>query len=242
MYQGAIARFDPKTGDLRVYPIPKEMLNGATQLSKATGTASKVDGKVWTQNAGMVAIHRVDTKTGAYEVFDPFVGRPKSENHNLYDVLADAQNNAFFVDFAKEHVGRIDAKTGKIELFKTPTERSRPRRGNMDAQGRFWFGEFGAGRIGVFDYSKKEIREWKGPTPWSGLYDAMPAKNGEVWSGGQLNDRVWRLDPRSGQIIEYLLPRQTDIRHGFVDNTTNPPTFWVGNNRGASIVKVEPLQ
>jgi len=28
----------------------------------------------------------------------------------------------------------------------------------------------------------------------------------------------------------------------FVDNSTTPPTFWVGNNHHASIVKVEPLE
>jgi hypothetical protein len=27
----------------------------------------------------------------------------------------------------------------------------------------------------------------------------------------------------------------------FVDNTTARPTFWVGSNHGASIVKLEPL-
>jgi hypothetical protein len=27
----------------------------------------------------------------------------------------------------------------------------------------------------------------------------------------------------------------------FVDNSTTPVTFWVGNNHGASIVKLEPL-
>jgi len=26
-----------------------------------------------------------------------------------------------------------------------------------------------------------------------------------------------------------------------VDNSTTPVTFWVGNNHGASIVKLEPL-
>jgi hypothetical protein len=26
-----------------------------------------------------------------------------------------------------------------------------------------------------------------------------------------------------------------------VDDRTTPPTFWVGNNHGASIVKLEPL-
>ena len=40
---------------------------------------------------------------------------------------------------------------------------------------------------------------------------------------------------------EYLLPRFTNIRRVFVDNSTTPVTFWVGNNHGASIIKLEPL-
>jgi hypothetical protein len=28
----------------------------------------------------------------------------------------------------------------------------------------------------------------------------------------------------------------------FVDNTTKPVTFWVGNNHQGSIIKVEPLE
>jgi virginiamycin B lyase len=27
----------------------------------------------------------------------------------------------------------------------------------------------------------------------------------------------------------------------FVDNSTNPVTFWVGSNHGASVLKLEPL-
>ena len=56
-----------------------------------------------------------------------------------------------------------------------------------------------------------------------------------------LNDRVVRLDTKSGQFTEYLLPRSTNIRRVFVDNSTTPVTFWVGSNHGGSIVKVEPL-
>ena len=41
--------------------------------------------------------------------------------------------------------------------------------------------------------------------------------------------------------IEYLLPRSTNIRRVFVDNSTTPISFWVGSNDGASIVKLEPL-
>jgi hypothetical protein len=38
-----------------------------------------------------------------------------------------------------------------------------------------------------------------------------------------------------------MLPRPTNIRRVFVDNSTTPPTFWVGSNHGASVIKLEPL-
>jgi len=42
--------------------------------------------------------------------------------------------------------------------------------------------------------------------------------------------------------VEYMLPRSTNIRRVDVDNSANPPTFWAGNNHGASLIKVEPLE
>jgi hypothetical protein len=42
-------------------------------------------------------------------------------------------------------------------------------------------------------------------------------------------------------MVDYLLPKSTNIRRVFVDNTTTPGSFWVGSNHGASIIKVEPL-
>jgi len=53
--------------------------------------------------------------------------------------------------------------------------------------------------------------------------------------------RAVRLDPKSGQSVEYLMPKDTNIRRVFVDNSTSPVTFWTGSNHGAAIVKVEPL-
>ena len=54
-------------------------------------------------------------------------------------------------------------------------------------------------------------------------------------------DRVMRLDPKSEQFTDYLLPRETNIRRVFVDNSTSPVTFWVGSNHGASVLKLEAL-
>jgi hypothetical protein len=56
-----------------------------------------------------------------------------------------------------------------------------------------------------------------------------------------VTDFVTRVDTKSGQSVNYLLPRKANIRRVFVDDSTTPATFWVGNNHGASIVKPEPL-
>jgi streptogramin lyase len=55
------------------------------------------------------------------------------------------------------------------------------------------------------------------------------------------DDRVTRLDPKSGQTTQYQLPRFTNVRRVWIDNSTTQPTLWVGGNHSASIVKVEPL-
>jgi len=51
-----------------------------------------------------------------------------------------------------------------------------------------------------------------------------------------------RLNTKTGQFVEYLLPRTTNVRRVFVDSSTKPVTFWTGSNHGASIIKLEPLE
>ena len=111
----------------------------------------------------------------------------------------------------------------------------------MDEQDRLWFAEYRGDRIGMFDTKTETFQEWELPTPWSAPYDVALDKNGDAWTGVDDQRPVTRLDPKTGEFVEYLLPRPTNIRRVFVDNTTSRSTFWVGSNHGASIVKLEPL-
>lgn len=57
-----------------------------------------------------------------------------------------------------------------------------------------------------------------------------------------LTDRMSRLDIKSGQYTEFMLPRPTNIRRVYLDESTRPPArSGSAANHGASIVKVEPL-
>jgi streptogramin lyase len=242
MYQGGILRFDRKTGEMRTYPVPKELMNEATQQALIAPHHQEVDGKVWVTNVGLNKIHRVDVKTGAYETIDPFRDMPKGERHSAYGMNADAQNNLWFNDFSAEGIVRIDAKTLEVTMFKTGTARSRPRRGHMDAEGRLAFGEFYGDRAGVLDTRTGKMTEYTVPTPHTAPYDAALDKFGFLWTAGMEADRIVRIDTATGEAIEYPLPRQTNIRRIFVDDSTKPATVWVGNNEGASIVRLQPSE
>jgi virginiamycin B lyase len=241
MYQATIVKFDPKTEQFNFWTLPPEGNIAAAQVNMVSPQHSDVDGKVWTQNNGFAGVHRLDIATGKIETWLPFKGAPKGEPHNIYDVIPDSQNNAFFTDFRQGQIGRIDAKTGEVALFQTPTPKSAPRRGNMDAQDRLWFGEYRADRIGMFDTRSREFKEWKLGTRWSAPYDVVLDRNEFAWTGSMVTDQVTRLNTKTGEMVDYLLPRTTNIRRVFVDNSTTPVSFWVGSNDGASIVKVEPL-
>jgi streptogramin lyase len=241
MYQATIVKFDPRSEKFQFWTLPAEQNIDAAQINMVSPQRSDVDGKVWTQNNGFAGVHRLDIATGRIETWQPFKGAPKGQAHNIYDVIPDSGNNAYFTDFRQGQIGRIDAKTGEISLFQTPTPHSAPRRGNMDAQDRLWFGEYRGDRIGMFDTKTRSFKEWKLHTRWSAPYDVVLDNNGEAWTGSMVTDQVTRLNTASGEMVDYLLPRPTNIRRVFVDNSTTPVSFWVGSNDGASIVRVEPL-
>ncbi|HEY6255126.1 MAG TPA: carboxypeptidase regulatory-like domain-containing protein [Xanthobacteraceae bacterium] len=241
MYQGAMAKFDPRAEKFQIFNLPPEMNKDMAQVNMVRAESVGVDGKVWSQNNGFAAVHRLDVASGAIETIAPFKNAGVGENHNIYDIMPDSKNNVYFTDIAADYIGRIDAKTAEVKLYPMPTKPAGPRRGMMDAHDNVWFGEYRGNKIGMFDTKTESFQEWKMPTPWSAPYDVVVDKNGEAWTGSMLNDMVDRLDPKSGQVVEYLLPQETNIRRVFVDNSTSPVTFWVGNNHRASIVKLEPL-
>src|SRR5438105_5793964 len=243
MYQAQIVKFDRKTQTFTRWQLPPEQNIDAAQVNMVSPQSAHVDGKVWTQNNGFAGVHRLDIATGKIETWEPFKSAPKAEPHNIYDVVPDSQNNAWFTDFRRKHIGRIDAKTGEVKLFEIPGDKAvvAPRRGQMDAQDRLWFAEYRGDKIGMLDTKTGEFKQWDVTPKWSSPYDVALDKNAEAWTGSMLTDQVTRINTKTGEAVSYLLPRSTNIRRVHVDNSTTPVTFWVGSNHGASVVKVEPL-
>jgi streptogramin lyase len=241
MYQGGVARFDRKTETFKTWAVPKEWQTDATQQAFLSPDKSHIDGWVWVKNSDRAQILRLDPVNGKWENLGTFKDPETDRNITSYGIPADNNNDLYLLDFSSSNIGKLDAKTGKLTVYRTPIPSSRPRRGRVDEQNRLWFAEYSGNAIGMFDPTTEKIKEWVLPTPWGQPYDVVVDKNGEAWTGSMMSDRVSRLDPKTGQYTEYLLPKTTNIRRVFVVNTTTPVTFWVGSNHGASIIKLEPL-
>jgi virginiamycin B lyase len=241
MYQTGIARFDKATETFKIYPLPPEWQAEGTQQSHFSVAAADVDGKVWVKNSDRSQVMRLDLATGQYENLGTFRVPDTNKPIGIYGIYADLQNNAYILEFPFGGIGKIDAKTGGLAFYPTPTANARARRGRVDALDRLWFAEFGGNAIAMFDPTTEKITEWKKPLPWEAPYDVVADRNGDVWEVNETSDRIGRLDPKTGQITNYLLPHRANLRRVFVDDRSTPVSVWVGNNLGSAVLKIEPL-
>lgn len=252
--QGGYTRFDPRTEKFQTWLVPPEH-NDARAIQPQVAAAP--DGTAWFPGGESLLIFKVDPETGrvtAYPMYPDYHPDEKSSGiiqfsysatpvgHSTYGLAADSHSNIYICDIVGGNIGKIDGKTGKVTLYKTPTLNSGPRRVSVDSQDRVWFGEYYADKLGMFDPKTEQFKEWTAPTPWLGPYPAKADKAGDVWTSGMGADLVDRLDPKTGKFTEYMLPTvNANIRHIDVDNSTSPVAVWVAEVHQGKIAKIEPL-
>jgi streptogramin lyase len=240
MNQTGIARFDRKAESFELHPIPESMRDDETQQGMVAPVHSNVDGKIWVQAVSKPMITRFDKQTKQYEPWRfPFSASPGF--HIAYGVYTDAANNAYLCGFANDYIWRIDAKSGDVQAFQVPTRMSKPRRGRMTPDDKLVFAEWWADKVGLFDTRTNEFREWTVPGYFPAPYDAEMDREGWIWTDNTMDDRVTRIDTRTGLTIQYLLPIGTNARRISVDHFGARPAVWIGSNHEAVVMKVEPL-
>jgi virginiamycin B lyase len=252
-FQGAVARFDPKTEKVTTWSEPKEYRNIHSRVSYLAPTPQ---GKVWFSDTFNRTLNLLDPATGKVTAWPGFpdwkwswendagsgAHGKKAIGHFPYSFASDSRGWGYFTDEAGGNIGEIDPE-GHITLYPVPTDNAGPRLMHIDSEDRIWFGEDHAAKIGMFDIKTKQFKEWSDPIELNDDYDAVPDKAGYVWTGGMVTDIVTRLDPKSGEMTQFLLPQlDVNMRALDVDNMTNPPSLLIGENHHAKIAIVTPLE
>ena len=219
-----LTKYDPKTGQFT--PVP-----GVTAQFVALGG----DGTVWAGNT------RVDPKTMqvtgkfSYQT-DPSVPKGSGGYHNVVD----SKGNPWVATYrGPGGVIGIDTKTNKVTWISAPGLKAR--RGRVDSQDRYWFGEYLADKVSMVDLKTAKVQRWD-VRPWSEPYTAStPDSKGRVYYPSNMTERLIQLDPKTGEIVEFQWPAELDVKKLSIDTTTTKPVIWGTNKRTARVMKIEPL-
>ena len=161
--------------------------------------------------------------------------------HAGYESSMDSRGHWYVTDFSGSYIVKVDARTKDAKFYKVPTPDAMPRRGRMDGQDRLWFAEYFGDRIAMFDTRTEKFQEWATPR-WTAPYAAsVPNRKGQVFAPSNSADRVFRLDPKTGEVLAYLMPTSNfDSKQVSIDPVSGTAAL-LANTRNAQIVRVEPL-
>jgi streptogramin lyase len=223
-------KFDPTTKTLTKVE--------GTEGAGAFGDVSPDGAHVW---LGFV---RVDVKTAKVDGdFRKPANIQPGRQAGGYGFAVNTKGNPYGTDFMGSRILGVDVRTNEITYWPTRQQDAYPRRGRIDAQDRFWLGIYGGDAIGMLDTKTGDLKEWKMPTPFTTPYTAtVPDRNGYVYSSSNTSERILRLNPKTGEIVEFPMPNgpgNFDAKKMSFDPTTKKPVLLFANVRNAEIMRVE---
>jgi len=232
-----LTKFDPRTEKFTQVPVASSVM--PVNSPGFNNFALAPDGSIWyTDDHAAV---KIDSETGK------FVQKFPMKSPSTYDNAISYDGN-WWAGGSPPGGGNsaelLNIKTGKMFDLNTGSEPSNSRRGGFDPFGNAWFGG-GNGTLVELDPKVGRIREFKPPTPispYTGFYEAMPDKNGEVWAGDLPGREFVRLNPKTEHWTEYVMPEPfAHDRRTWIDNSTNPVTVWYVDYSGY-IARIQPME
>ena len=229
----------PKVFDRRTETIVEiDMPEGASTQFFAIGP----DGKIWTGGTpagGSATFYRINPVTREVDYSIPWAEQLPGRRAG-YEIAVDPQGNPYITDFFTHAIAGVDVETDSVESWPVPTPNSNPRRGKIDQQDRYWFAEFSGDKIAMFNTRTKEFTEWALDQFTAPYTVSLPDASGRVYAPSSTSDRLFRLDPTTGEVLGYLMPTR-DFDTKTISYAPDGRTLWMANTRNARLIKVEPL-
>jgi virginiamycin B lyase len=189
-----IGRLDPASGEFKRFEVDSG--------TNPHNIIVDPKGRPWYSGNRNAMIGRLDPATGAltrYPMPDPAAADPHTQ-------VFDRQGNLWFTVQGGNYVGRLNTESGKIDLVKMTTDRSRPYGITLDPAGRPYFDLFGTNKIGTLDPRTLELKEYPLPDPKARPRRIARTSDGAIWYGDYTRGYTGRLDPKTGVVKEWRNP------------------------------------
>jgi virginiamycin B lyase len=188
--QNAIARVDPATRGVKLFPLPRD-----ANLNTATFDR---EGVLWfTGQNGIYG--RLDPKTGAIAVFDAPRGT------GPYGISTAPDGQVFFASLAGSYLGQINRETGAVTVLEPSVPHQGARRVWSDSRGELWITGWNSGDLFRYDSRAKNWARWhlpgNAPQPYAVYVDETDA----VWLSDWSANAILRFDPNTEKFESFPL-------------------------------------
>lgn len=221
---GTLGRFDSRTGEIRL----TELGQGSTPRSVLLGP----DGALWLTDAGQNAILRVDAD-GKVESFKLPAERPRADLD-----AAVFRNEMFWFTGQEGVVGRLNTKTGKIDLKDAP--RGRGVAGiAVTPSGELWFASVTGNYIAEINAETFEIIPAVLPKPDQGPRRLSSDSKSRIWVTETNSGNISAFETASQTWKSWKLPGDRPRPHAvYVDDADK---LWLSDFSTNTIVHFDPV-
>ncbi len=183
-----LGRLDPKTGQM------SEVATGPR--SQPRRIAAAPDGMMWITLYGNGKLAKVDPAAmKVVKTYDLPGG-----NAGAYAVTVDGGGMVWTTGNGNGTIGKLDPKTGQMVEYKTPSGRGGPHTLIItEDQKTIWFTMQSGDKVASIDTATGAIREYPSS---GGPYGLALDKAGNVWFCRMGDNKMGRLDPKTGQMSE----------------------------------------
>jgi len=241
MWASLAGRLDPKTGDMREYPLPPSarphsIIPDTKGFIWYTGNSNGTIGKL-DPDSGDITEYKTEARdphTGAFHPngnlyftaqhsnvlgrLDPVTGAITEipTRKKPYGIKVGRDDDLFIAYNGTNAIGRLDPDSMEVTYYAVPDERTRIRRLDIDSQGNVWFVNSSMGKIGRLDVDSGTVTQWDSPSgPTSHPY-SMTVIDDVVWynESGMRPDVLVRFDPATERFQSWPIPSGVGIvRH-----------------------------
>jgi virginiamycin B lyase len=193
-YGNLIGRLDPKTGEMKEYPLPANAKPHTVELDHK--------GVPWYTGNMNGTIGKVDPATGKiteYKMPDPAAKDP-------HTMVFDRRGIVWFTLQNSNMVGRLDPDSGAIKLVTLPVRDSKPYGIKIDADGNPWFACNGRPCLYKINPSDMALTEVKLPLEGTTVRRLDIAADGMIWYVNSGRGQLGRFNPKTGEIKEWPSP------------------------------------
>ena len=189
-----IGRIDPRTGEMKEYPLPPNSLPHSVTLDAA--------GNVWYTGNGNGTVGKLDPNSGkmtVYKMPDPSAKDPHTPIFDRNGVL-------WFTLQQSNMLGRMDPATGEVKLVTMPRPRAKPYGIKLDSKGVPWVACNGSNCIARVDPKTMAIKLYPLPDEKTTGRRLDIAKDDTIWYVNSGRGRLGHLDPKTGAVKEWPSP------------------------------------